>query len=62
MKRLGKILKRYPRANLSNCGSSDHKKGCYIKLTRKPVTHSEQQIVILDFDKNNNLVAIDLEI
>ena len=51
-------IKKY-KAELLGCG--DHPNGCYIKLENELVEHSEEQTVLLEFDKNDNLVGIDLQ-
>ena len=55
------ILKKYPETKLKTCGNRFHKKGCYLSLKdKKVVTHSEEISGLVDYDKNNNIVGIDL--
>ena len=51
-------IKKYE-AKLTGCG--DHPNGCYIKLINEKVKHSRDVYVILDFDKDDNLVGIDFQ-
>lgn len=57
-----KIIKKYPEAVLESCGDRGHEKGCYLILNPEKgiVTHSEEQTVIIDYDKEGNIVGIDL--
>ena len=56
-------LKKYPKAELQSCGQkkpTNHKKGCYLKLTDKKISHSDDlSEVVVDFDKNNEIVGIE---
>jgi len=55
-------LKKFPDACLETCGDKHHKQGCYISLKKnKNVAHSEEIHAIIDFDKKNQIVGIDLE-
>lgn len=46
-------------AELSGC--KDHPNGCYIKLINEKVKHSRDVYVVLDFDKDDDLVGIDFQ-
>ncbi len=61
MKKETKILEKYPNACLETCGDKKHKKGCYIKLRKGKIEDSEELMVILDKDKEGNIIGIDLE-
>lgn len=53
-------IQTYPKAELQSCGDKKHKNGCYLKLTDKKTTHSEEFSGVIDLDSNNKMVGIDL--
>jgi hypothetical protein len=55
-----KIIKKYKDAKLLSC-SKKHKEGCYLKLEEKKIKDSEERVVVLDRDKKNKIVGIDLK-
>lgn len=61
-----KIIKMFTKARLTTCGQrkikdmNSHKNGCYLKLTNKDVSHSDDAIwTVVDFDKNNEIRGIE---
>ena len=56
----GKIVKKFQKALLKTCGEKEHKNGCYLQLTNKDFSHSDDSLwIVVDFDKNNEIRGID---
>lgn len=56
----GQVITKFPKAEMLDCqGHGKNDGGCYLKLRDAKISHSDEFQVIVDFDKDNRIVAID---
>jgi hypothetical protein len=57
----GQVITKFPKAEMLDCTShGKNDGGCYLTLRKDAkISHSDEFKVIIDFDKDNKILAID---